>query len=151
MYRIFTVLSALLALAIGAQFFLAASGAFDTAANDEAFAPHRSLGYAILLFAVLMTIVGAVARVPGRLIGMTGLVAALVLVQSLIRALADGLADTGGSAGQIVFGLHAINGLVIMGIAGNIAGQARLLRKRAGRPVDGGDDAEAPESAQPTP
>ena len=91
MRRVFALLATLLALVVVAQFFLAASGAFDTASKDESFQPHRGLGYGIILFAILLTIVAALARMPGRLIGMTGLVAGLGVVQGLIRRIADAL------------------------------------------------------------
>ena len=45
MRKVFAVLATLLVLVVVAQFFLAASGAFDTAPNDESFQPHRALGY----------------------------------------------------------------------------------------------------------
>jgi hypothetical protein len=132
--RVFALLAALLVLVVVAQFFLAASGAFDTAPIDESFQPHRGLGYGILLFAVLLTIVAALARMPGRLIGMTGLVAGLVVVQSLIRMLADalnGTGDTSTTAGQLVFGLHAVNGLIILTVAVTVAWRARALSRSA--------------------
>jgi hypothetical protein len=128
MRKAFTGLVTLLLLVLIGQFFLAASGAFDdTAPNDESFQPHRALGYGIILFAVVVTIVAAVARMPGRLIGMTGLVAGLALIQSVIRVLADAFGD----AGQIVFGLHAVNGLVMVAVLGRIVRQARGLSRPA--------------------
>jgi hypothetical protein len=133
--RIFAGLATLLVLAVVAQFFLAASGAFDTAPKDESFQAHRSLGYGIVLFAVLLTVVAAMARMPGRLIGMTGLVAGLAVLQSLIRALAGAFDDTGDTsttAGQLVFGLHAINGLIILAVATAVARQARSRPRSAG-------------------
>jgi len=143
--RVFAGLAALLVLAVVAQFFLAASGAFDTAPNDESFQPHRALGYLIFLFAVLLTIVAAVARMPGRLIGMTALVAGLVVAQMVIAMLADAFNDSGDTsttAGQVVFGLHGINGLIILAVAGNVARQARALLRPVAteRPADVGDD-----------
>jgi len=125
--RLFALLATLLVLVVVAQFFLAASGAFDTAPNDESFQPHRALGYGIVLFAILVTVVAALARMPGRLIGMTALVAGLAVVQGLIRALAAAFNDTGNTsttAGRLIFGLHAVNGLVILALAGNVARRA---------------------------
>ncbi|MFC7549267.1 DUF6220 domain-containing protein [Plantactinospora sp. GCM10030261] len=121
--------AALLMLAVLAQFFLAASGAFDTAPNDESFRPHRMLGAGIVLLALLVTIVAAVARMPGRLVGTSGLVAGLAVLQFLISAIASGLDGAGGSttAGEIVFGLHAINGLAILALVGLIVRHARQL------------------------
>lgn len=152
MRRAFTVLASLLMLAVVAQFFLAASGAFDTAPNDESFQPHRALGYGIVLFAVLLTLVAALARMSGRLIGMTGLVAGLGVVQGVIAVVAKlvgGAGDTTTTAGQLVFGLHAVNALVIMGVVGMIVRQARTLSSSAtpGTPAGTGDDADAPGAA----
>lgn len=133
MRKAFAGLAAVQVLAVVAQFFLAASGAFDTAPNDESFQAHRMLGSGIVLLAVLVTIVAAVARMPGRLIGMSGLVAGLAVVQVVIRAIAAALDGTGGSttAGELVFGLHAVNGLAILAVAGRIVRQAGQLAKAA--------------------
>ncbi|WP_040786326.1 DUF6220 domain-containing protein [Nocardia pneumoniae] len=126
MRKAFTGLAALLLLAVLAQFYLAASGAFDTAPVEESFQPHRTLGYAILVFAVMITIAAAVARMPGRLIGLTGLVAGLVIGQSVIREVATSFGD-GSGTGHFIFGLHAINGLVIVGVIGMIVRQSRKI------------------------
>ena len=134
MRRVFAVLATLLVLVVVAQFFLAASGAFDTAPNDESFQPHRALGYVIILVAVLLTIVGALARMPGRLIGMSGLVVGLAVVQPVIAALARAFNDTGEAsttAGTVVFGLHAVNGLAILAVAGTVARRGRALPRPA--------------------
>jgi hypothetical protein len=134
MHKAFTGLATVLLLAVVAQFFLAASGAFDTAPNDESFQTHRALGYGIVLFAILMTIVAAIARMPGRLIGMTGLVAGLAVVQGVIRAIAKAFGDTGDTtttAGRLVFGLHAVNGLVIVAVIWMIVRQSRELSRSA--------------------
>jgi hypothetical protein len=82
----------------------------------------------LLLLAVLATIVAAIARVGARLIGMTAAIAGLTLVQSLIRVLAEALSDSGDTsttAGRLVFGLHALNGLAIGGLAGTVLAEAR--------------------------
>ncbi|MEU7875727.1 DUF6220 domain-containing protein [Dactylosporangium sp. NPDC049140] len=129
MRKAFAGLAALFLLAVVVQFFLAASGAFNTAPNDESFRPHRTLGYVIFLLAVVLVIVAAVARMSGRLIGMAGLVAGLVVVQVLIAALARAF-DTGDittTAGQLIFGLHAVNGLAIVAVSMRILRLARAL------------------------
>lgn len=130
MRKIFTALAMALMLAVVLQIFLAGAGAFDTATKDEAFQPHRALGYGILLFAGLLTLIAALARMPGRLIGMTGLVAGLALLQPVIRAIAGAFGETGDSTstvGELIFGLHAVNGLIIMAVVGMILRQAREL------------------------
>ncbi|WP_309234824.1 DUF6220 domain-containing protein [Nocardia sp. XZ_19_385] len=119
MKKVFAGLAALLLFAVVTQFYLAASGAFDTAPAEESFQPHRALGNAILLFAVVLTVAAAIARVRGRLIGLSGLVAGLVLLQSVIREVAT-VAGAGSRAGHFIFGLHAVNGLVIAGVIGMI-------------------------------
>jgi cytochrome b561 len=146
MRKVFAWLATLLMVLVVAQFYFAAYGAFSSAPNDESFAPHRAMGYAIFLLTVVMTIVGALTRIPGRLIGMSGLVAGLGALQVVIAVLARAFGETGDittTAGQLVFGLHAVNGLAIMAVVGSVLRQARALSGPAvahGRP---GDAAEA--------
>src|SRR5262245_53565577 len=158
MRKVFAGLAILLMLVVVVQFYLAASGAFSTAPNDESFRPHRALGYVIFILPVLMTIVGALGRLPGRLIGMAGLIAGLTVVQMVIAQIAKAFGDTDDSttAGQLVFGLHAINGLAILAVVGMIVRTARTLSKIPvpQRPVNAGGHAAtrpAPGSVRPTP
>ncbi len=133
MRKVFAGLAIALALTVVAQFYLAASGAFDPAPADESFGSHRALGYGIVLFAILLTIVAPLARMPGRLIGMTALVAGLGVAQVLIRVLADAVDDSGGTstdAGQLVFGLHAIKGLIMLALAASVAWRGSALARR---------------------
>lgn len=130
MRKLYVVFAGLLLLAVVAQFYLAAVGAFDTAPNDESFAPHRSLGYVIMVLALLAIVVAAVARVPPRLIGLTSLIAGLVVIQSLIRVVAEALGESGDTttaAGRLVFGMHALNGLAILAAAASVFRGARAL------------------------
>lgn len=129
MKRAFTGLAALLLLAVIAQFYLAASGAYDTAPVEESFQPHRTLGYVILVFALVLTIAAAIARMPRRLVGLAGLVTGLVIGQSVIREVARAFGD-GSSGGHLVFGVHAINGLVIIGVIGMIVRQSRKVARK---------------------
>jgi hypothetical protein len=133
MRRVFAGLAALLMLAVVVQFFLAGSGAFDTAPNDEAFRPHRALGYVTVLLAVVLTLVAALIRMPGRLIGLSGLVVGLGILQPVIAVIAKAFGDGEDTtaAGQLVFGLHAVNGLVIMSVIRIILQQARELTATA--------------------
>jgi Family of unknown function (DUF6220) len=145
MRKVFAGLALLLMLAVVAQFFFAASGAFNTAPKEESFGAHRALGYGLILFSVLTTVAAALARVPGRLIGMTGLVAVLVIVQVVIRGVAAAVGET-ATAGQLIFGLHAVNGLVIMALVAMIVRRTRGLSRSAvpRRGAGAGDDAGAP-------
>jgi hypothetical protein len=144
--RLFAGLATLLALAVVVQFYLAASGAFSTAPDDESFRPHRASGYVIFLLPILMTIIGALARMPGRLIGMAGQVVIAVLARAL-----DGTGGTSTTAGQLVFGLHAVNGLIILAVAGNLARKARALSRSApsARPAGAGVSGPAVGPARP--
>jgi hypothetical protein len=92
------------------------------------------LGYVIFLLPLLMAIVAASARMPGRLIGMAVLVAGLTSVQVLIAKLAMAISDSGdGPTGAIIFGLHAVSGLAIPAVAWLILRRAlALLRPAAG-------------------
>jgi hypothetical protein len=128
--KAFVVLAAVLVAVVVVQFFLAASAAFDPAPKDESFQAHRSLGYGIVLVAILLTILAALARLPGRLVGMTGLIAVLGVGQALIAVVAGAFDDTGDTAttaGKLVFGLHAVNGLIMLAVAERVARGARGL------------------------
>jgi uncharacterized protein DUF6220 len=138
MKKVVTGLAALLLLAVAVQFYLAASGAFDSAPTDEGFSVHRALGNGVLGIAVLTTIIAAIARMPVRAIVRAGLVAVLVLLQKLIMEIAKGLGDT-TTAGHLVFGLHGINALAILGLSVMLVWQTRQLSSNpAAQPAGSG-------------
>ena len=102
-------------LALGAvQIFLAGLGAFRIdnlgVSGDTAFAPHRAVGFAMAGVALLILVLALVAR-PGvrAVLGSVLLFLLAVLVQSLLASLADNSVWFGG--------LHALDGLAILGIA----------------------------------
>jgi hypothetical protein len=129
--RVYTALTGLLLLAVLVQFYFAAVGAFTKPQTDKSFMLHSVTGMLIIpLLSLLATIVAALARVPGRLIGLSILPLGLVVVQVLIIVLGDavsGGSDTTTAAGVVVLGLHGINGLAIMGVAGMLFRRARML------------------------
>jgi Family of unknown function (DUF6220) len=131
MRRVYAVLAGLMLLSVVAQFYFAAVGAFDKPQEDGSFALHSMVGMiAVPLLSLLATIAAAVARAPGRLIGMTILPLGLVIVQTLIIAVGGLLADSTGNTtpvSQAILGLHAINGLAIMAVAGMAFRGARML------------------------
>ena len=105
-----------------AQIFLAGLGVFsvqDHGVNgDTAFAPHRTLGFTISGLALIILVLALIARPGARAI--TGSVV-LALLTNLMQSLLAGLADS-----QAVFGaLHALDGLLILGIAGYLYAHAR--------------------------
>ncbi len=96
------------------QIFLAGLGAFrlqDQGLSDGAFAPHRALGFTIAGIALLILVLAVIAR-PGT--SAITLSAVLVLLTSLMQSLLAGLAENH----TIYGGLHAFDGLLLLGIAG---------------------------------
>jgi hypothetical protein len=106
-------------LAGAAQIFLAGLGVFglfDT--GGDTFAPHRALGFAMAGIAVLILVLALIARPGARaIVGSAVLVLLTSLVQSLLADLGKDHAAYGG--------LHALDGLLILGIAGYLYAQAR--------------------------
>lgn len=107
-----------------AQIFLAGLGVFSlqdqglATAGDSAFAPHRTLGFAMGGIALLILVLAVIARAgAGAIIGS----AVLVLLTSLMQSLLAGLADS-----HAVFGaLHALDGLLILSTAGYLYARSR--------------------------
>jgi hypothetical protein len=134
--RAFAVLAVLQLLIVLAQFYLAATGAFSARPTDEAFEPHKALGYVTFIVPVVMAIVAAAGRLPGRLTGLSALVAGLVTVQVIVAKIAESLGAE-GTAGPLLFGLHALAALVIAGVAGDLARRSRhLWRSDQGAPYN---------------
>jgi hypothetical protein len=107
-----------------AQIFLAGLGVFSLqdqgleAAGDTAFAPHRDLGFTMAGIALLILMMALIARPGARAI--TGS-AVLVLLTSLMQSLLAGLGED-----HAVYGaLHALDGLLILGIASYLYARAR--------------------------
>jgi hypothetical protein len=106
------------------QIFLAGLGVFRlqdqglAAAGDSAFAPHRALGFTMGAIALLILVLAVIAR-PGvrAILGS----AVLVLLTGLMQSLLAGFAED-----HAVYGaLHALDGLLILGIAGYLYAWSR--------------------------
>src|SRR4051812_31787296 len=101
--------------------YFAAVGAFDKPQDDDSFALHSATGMMVIpLLSLLATVVAAIARVPGRQIGLTILPLGLVIVQMLIIALGGAFDDSTGNTTPLslaVLGLHALNGMAIIGVS----------------------------------
>ncbi|THV27073.1 DUF6220 domain-containing protein [Glycomyces paridis] len=123
MLRFFRVWTILLHVLIGVQFFLAGFGARGSGSPDEAYALHIMNGRVIAVVALLAVLFAALARSGGKLVGMSAGVFGLVVLQSVIVL----VSVQGTLPGQIIFGLHVINALMIMGLA-EAAG--RLAKQR---------------------
>jgi hypothetical protein len=132
MRRVFVAVSVMMFLAVLAQFYFAGVGAFDRPQDDNSFALHSITGMAVIpLLSVLAAIAAAVARAPGRLIGLAIAPFGLVLVQLLIVAIGDAIAGGGdadtSTASLVVLGLHAVNGLFLLGVTAQVMRRARAL------------------------
>jgi hypothetical protein len=115
------------------QIFLAGLGVFhlhayglDDPAGDSALDPHRTLGFAMAGIAVLILVLALVARPGGRQVV---LAAVLVLQTAVLQSLLAGLGDDSAVYG----GLHALDGLLAIGIAGYLYGVALVRRRAAAR------------------
>jgi hypothetical protein len=100
-------------LLLGAvQIFLAGLGAFrtETMGADTAFAAHRSFGFALAGAALVILVLALVARAGGPAIAGA---AAMVVLTGFAQSLLAGLADQHALYG----GLHAFDGLAILGLA----------------------------------
>jgi hypothetical protein len=93
----------------------------------------------IPVVSLLATVVAAMLRLPGRQIGLTILPLGLVVVQILIVEVGRALSENDGNRttplALIILGLHAINGLAIMGVAGTVFARARRGMATAAVPV----------------
>ena len=97
-----------------AQIFLAGLGAFRLdntgVSGDTAFAPHRAVGFAMGGVALVIVILALIARPGTRAAILAAVMFVLAfLAQSVLASLADNTVLFGG--------LHALDGLAILGIA----------------------------------
>jgi len=106
-----------------AQIFLAGLGVFsfgnhDAAGGTSAFGAHEALGFAMAGAAVIVFFLALISR-PGVLpVALAGvLVVQTTLLQSLLASLADNAALYGG--------LHAVDGFLVLGIAGYLYATSR--------------------------
>jgi hypothetical protein len=139
MRRIYVAIVGLLLVSGLLQFYFAATGAFSQPHTDDSFAPHVLNGRIFALLALVAILAAALARAPGRLIGLTALPLGLTIVQTLIVVLGKVI---GGSTEQrtttvslAILGLHALNGLALMGVASSVLEKARAHAKAATVPA----------------
>ena len=140
MRRAFVVSGGALLVAFALQFVFAAVGAFTKpAGGDGSYRLHSITGMAVIPVLTLLTILfAALAKAPGKLIGLTALPLGLVVLQALLAGLANGLTDASGrttTAGLIVGGLHALNGIIAVHIVVAVMRGARKLGAPSDQPV----------------
>lgn len=131
MRKAFVITSALLLAAFALQFVFAAVGAFTKPGGEGAYALHSVTGMAVIpVLNVLTILFAALARAPGRLVGLTALPLGLVVLQALIAGLANGITDAAGVStpfGLTMAGLHAVNGIVAVHVVVGVVRAARRL------------------------
>jgi hypothetical protein len=121
--RAYVALAGLMVLAVVAQFYFAAVGAFAKPQDDQSFALHLMGGMMIIpVLSLLATLVAALARAPGRLIGLTAVPIGLIVLQVLItevgKSLGASAEDNTTPAALAFLGLHALIGLALMAVVG---------------------------------
>jgi hypothetical protein len=143
MRKVYIGLSIALLVAVVAQFYFAAVGAFSEPQSDSSYAPHRMIGMMVIpLLSILTIVAAAVAKAPGKLVGMAAAPLGLVIVQVLIVLLGRAFNDDAGNtttASVVILGLHALVGGAVMGAAfGNLNAARRFARGGDHDAVGGG-------------
>ncbi|WP_182908193.1 DUF6220 domain-containing protein [Microbispora sp. H13382] len=131
MRKVYAALAGLLLAAAVVQMYLAAVGAFDKPQDDSSFALHTMNGMMVIpVLSLVATAAAAAARAPGRQIGLTVLPLGLVIVQSLIVAIGGLFDDSTGNTTPLslaILGLHAVNGMAVIGACELVFRRARRL------------------------
>ena len=121
MRKVYRAFTGLLLVSVVIQFYFAAFGVFTAPENDSQFILHQMNGRVVLPVLCLLCIAfAAIAKAPGRLIGFTAIPLGLLALQTVlfvIAGLAGASPEKTNLAGQLILGLHAINGLCILGVS----------------------------------
>jgi Family of unknown function (DUF6220) len=130
-YQVWRVLIALIAAACVVQIFLAGRGAFGIHGaakldNQKSFDPHRALGEIIGLLAVLAFLAALLAWRNKRLIWLTFALAFMAEILQHLFALPKH---------PWVAGLHALDGIAILGLAAVLAHRAWRLGDAGASPT----------------
>ncbi len=124
---VFRWLAVLILAAIVLQFFLAGYGVFGGRTSDTSSGKfpevstldaHRALGDLIILLALILVLVALAAGKRGSAMGEPGGLLILTLLQSV-------LAHLGTDTGALFGGLHVLNALAILAVAGRIVATSR--------------------------
>ncbi len=127
---VWAILTWLVVLMIPIQFYLAGQGAFafhDAAASarDDAWGAHAMFGTLIGLAVLLALLAGLAARLPRRLLGLTGLLFVLMLVQMVLAGFGD------SSSTRWLAAVHPVNALLLTGVAIMLVIRSRAYLPRA--------------------
>ena len=140
MRKAYFVTTVLLLISVVIQFYFAAMGVFGPQGEDDnLYAFHSTNGQIVLpALSLLAVIFAALARAGVRTVLLTALPILLVAVQILLFILAGaiggGSEDTPTVASAVILGLHAVNGLAIMGVIITVMNRARA--RAFGKDVD---------------
>lgn len=136
MLKFFRIWLGAIHVLIGVQFFLAGYGALGTGDTAEAFSMHIMGGRLIGAFSLLAILFAALARAGGKLVGMAAGVFGLAFLQFLIAMVSVG----GTVPGQIIFGFHAVNALMVVGL---VEATSRHVKKIIASREEAGSEAVA--------
>ena len=95
------------------QFYLAGAPLFGV----TSFQPHRMLGGALTMLAILIPILALIGRLERPLVGLSFLLLLLTVVQAMLPSLRSSI--------SLVASLHPINALALMGISARIGRGSR--------------------------
>jgi len=150
MRKVYVVLTGLLVVSVVIQFYFAAFGVFTAPENDSQFILHQMNGRMVLPVLCLLCIAAAaLAKAPGRLVGFTAIPFGLLLLQTvlfIVAGLTGASEEKTNLAGQLILGLHAVNGLAILAVSIVVFLRARAFARSAGRDVIA--DTSAPAGSQ---
>lgn len=131
MRKTFLITTIVLLTAFALQFVFAAVGAFTKPSSDSGYALHSINGMAVIPAVALLTILfAALAKAPGRLIGLSAVPLGLVVLQGILAAMANSFTDEAGGSttiGLVIGGLHAVNGIIAVHVVVNVMRGARKL------------------------
>lgn len=138
MRKVFVATSTLVVLGLVLQFYFAAIGVFSD--EEDSFSIHGLNGRIVLPVLILLNIAAAAAARAGRrtvwlAVLDLGLLIGQTLLFIIVGAVTDSTPPPDGhitTAGTILLGFHAVNGLAILGVALVIARRASHLN--AGTP-----------------
>lgn len=131
MRKAFFVITVLLLISVVIQFYFAALGIFGPQGEDDNLYVFHSVNGQFVLpaLSLLAVLFAALSRAGARTVWLSALPILLVVVQILLfiiaGAIGGGTEDNPTVASAVILGLHAINGLAIMGTIINLMARAR--------------------------
>lgn len=129
MRRFHLVVATGVVVAVVTQFYFAAVGVFTAPQHDEAYWLHTLNGRVVLPALIILSgLTAALARLPGRQVGLAFLPLGLLTLQVVLFIVAGALGSSPErttTAGQFLLGLHAVNGLAILAVSLRVVARAR--------------------------